>query len=64
MNYLISKYPSIQEYGVNEIADAVESNKLSMSIKSLFIKTFASALSIASGFAIGDEGPSAAIGAK
>ncbi len=63
VNYLISKDASLREYGVKEIADAVENNKLSMSIKSLFLKVIASALSIASGFAIGDEGPSAAIGA-
>ena len=63
VNYLISKDSAIREYGVQEIADAVENNKLSISIKSMFIKIIASALSISSGFAIGNEGPSAVIGA-
>ena len=63
VNYLISKDTSIREYGVKEIADAVENNKFSMNIKSLFLKIIASSLSIASGFAIGNEGPSAVIGA-
>jgi len=63
VNYLILKYPSIKEYGVSEISQAIEENKLNFNIKELFVKIFASSLSIASGFAIGNEGPSAAIGA-
>ncbi len=63
INYMISKNESIKEYGVREIAEAVEKNRLIFTIKDLFLKIFASSLSIASGFAIGNEGPSAAIGA-
>ncbi|NPA12155.1 MAG: chloride channel protein [Epsilonproteobacteria bacterium] len=63
VNYIISKYESVKEYGVREIAEAIEENKIVFGIKELFLKIFASALSIASGFAIGNEGPSAVIGA-
>jgi CIC family chloride channel protein len=63
VNYLISKDEAVKEYGVREIAEAIEKNRLFFTIKDLFLKIFASALSIASGFAIGNEGPSAAIGA-
>jgi CIC family chloride channel protein len=63
VNVLISKNGTVQEYGVKEIAEAVEQNRLSFSVKDLFLKTFASSLSLASGFAVGNEGPSAAIGA-
>jgi CIC family chloride channel protein len=63
VNYLISKDEAVKEYGVREIAEAIEKNRLIFTIKDLFLKIFASSLSIASGFAIGNEGPSAAIGA-
>jgi len=63
VNYIISKNSSVKEYGVSEIAKAVEENRLIFTFKDLVLKIFASALSIASGFAIGNEGPSAAIGA-
>ena len=63
VNYLISKDESVKEYGVAEIAAAVEKNKLIFTWKSLFLKIVASAVSLASGFAVGNEGPSAAIGA-
>ncbi|GAB6073578.1 chloride channel protein [Nautilia lithotrophica] len=63
INYLISKNDKVKEYGVAEIAKAVEENKITFTIKDLFLKIFASSLSIASGFAVGNEGPSAAIGA-
>jgi len=63
VNYLISKDESVKEYGVAEIAKAVEENRLIFTWKSLFLKIFASSLSLASGFAVGNEGPSAAIGA-
>jgi len=63
VNYLIQKDKAVKEYGVREIAEAIEKNKLFFTIKDLILKIFASALSIASGFAIGNEGPSAAIGA-
>ena len=63
VNYIIDKNPAVREYGVREIAEAIEKNSLFFTIKDLVLKIFASALSIASGFAIGNEGPSAAIGA-
>jgi len=63
VNYLINRDKAVKEYGVREIAEAIEQNKLVFGIKDLFVKIFASSLSIASGFAIGNEGPSAAIGA-
>ncbi len=63
VNTLISRYSAIKEYGVKEIAKAVEQNEIVFSLKDLLIKIFASSLSLASGFAIGNEGPSAAIGA-
>ena len=63
VNYMISRNEVVKEYGVREIAEAVEKNRLIFGIKDLFLKIFASSLSIASGFAIGNEGPSAAIGA-
>jgi len=63
VNFLISKHPNVKEYGVAEIAKAVEENKMVFTFKDLFLKIIASALSISSGFAVGNEGPSAAIGA-
>ncbi len=63
VNHLISQNSAIREYGVKEIADAIEENKLIFSLKDLIVKIFASALSLASGYAVGNEGPSAAIGA-
>ena len=63
VNYIISKNEKVKEYGVLEIANAIENNKISYSIKDLILKIFASSLSLASGFAVGNEGPSAAIGA-
>jgi len=63
VNYLISKNETVKEYGVAEIAKAVEENRLVFTIKDLFLKIIASSVSIASGFAVGNEGPSSAIGA-
>jgi len=63
VNYLISKNNTLKEYGISEIAKAIEENKITFSIKDLFLKIIASSLSLASGFAVGNEGPSAAIGA-
>ncbi len=63
INYLTSKDKYIREYGVNEIADSIIKNEMILSIKTLFLKILASALSLASGFAVGTEGPSAGIGA-
>jgi len=63
VNLLISYDKSVKEYGVSEIAQIVEENKEMLSIKSLLLKIIASSLSIGSGFAVGNEGPSAAIGA-
>ena len=63
VNFLISKNSSVREYGVGEIAEAVVHNRMIFSIKDLILKIIASSLSLASGFAVGNEGPSAAIGA-
>ena len=63
VNFLISKVESVREYGVSEIAEAVVQNKMIFGIKDLILKIIASSLSLASGFAVGNEGPSAAIGA-
>ena len=63
VNYMIQKNEAIKEYGVREIAEAIEHNRLFFGVKDLFLKIFASSLSLASGFAVGNEGPSAAIGA-
>ena len=63
VNFLISKVESVREYGVSEIAEAVIQNKMIFGIKDLVLKIIASSLSLASGFAVGNEGPSAAIGA-
>ena len=63
VNFLISKRESVKEYGVGEIAEAVVQNRMIFSLKDLILKIIASSLSLASGFAVGNEGPSAAIGA-
>ena len=63
VNYMISYDKNIREYGVNEIAESILENKIIFRIKTLFLKVIASALSLASGFLVGTEGPSAGIGA-
>ncbi len=63
VNFLISISESVKEYGVGEIAEAVIQNRLVFGFKDLILKIIASSLSLASGFAVGNEGPSAAIGA-
>ena len=63
VNFLISKVESVKVYGVGEIAEAVVQNRMIFGIKDLILKIIASSVSLASGFAVGNEGPSAAIGA-
>jgi len=63
VNYIVSKDKGVREYGVSEIAESVIANRMTLSIKTLFLKVIASALSLASGFSVGTEGPSAGIGA-
>ena len=63
VNFFIFNNKNLREYGVREIAEAIEANKFTLSMKDLLLKIFASSLSLASGFAVGNEGPSAAIGA-
>lgn len=63
VNYMVSKDAYIKEYGVSEIAESISQNKMILKVKTLFLKVFASTLSIASGFAVGTEGPSAGMGA-
>ncbi len=63
IHLIIAKYPIVQEYGVKTIAEAVASNRMVMGIKEVLLKIFASSLSLASGFNVGNEGPAAEIGA-
>jgi len=63
VNYIISKDPHIREYGVSEIAESIMQNRMTITIKTLFLKILASTLSLSSGFMVGTEGPSAGIGA-
>jgi CIC family chloride channel protein len=63
VNYLTAKDRNIREYGVQEIADSIAQNKMTITIRTLFLKVIASALSLSSGFLVGTEGPSAGIGA-
>jgi len=63
VNYLSSKDSHIREYGINEIAESVSENKMTLKVKTLFLKVLASVLSLSSGFTVGTEGPSAGIGA-
>ena len=63
VNLIILHNDRAKEYGVREIAQALEENKITFTLGDLALKTVASAISIGSGFAVGNEGPSAAIGA-
>ena len=63
VNYLSSTDKNIREYGVNEIAESIAKNEMTLKVKTLFLKVLASALSLGSGFLVGTEGPSAGIGA-
>ncbi len=63
VNYIISKDVLVREYGMTEIAESISQNEMILTFKTLFLKIIASALSLASGFAVGTEGPSAGIGA-
>ncbi len=63
VNYLVLKDNSIREYGVNEIAESIAQNKLVIKVKTLILKILSSVLSLATGFMVGTEGPSAGIGA-
>ncbi|WP_456342632.1 chloride channel protein [Thermovibrio sp.] len=62
VNLIILYSERAREYGVREIAKALEENRLTFTTSDLALKIIASALSIGSGFAVGNEGPSAAIG--
>ncbi|HGZ71071.1 MAG TPA: chloride channel protein [Nitratifractor sp.] len=63
VNKIITKDPGVREYGVNEIAESITQNRMTITLKTLFLKILASVLSLSSGFLIGTEGPSAGIGA-
>ncbi len=63
VNHIRTRDKYIGEYGLNEIAESISENRMTIRIKTLFLKIFASALSISSGFAVGTEGPSSVIGA-
>ena len=63
VNLIIDYDRNVREYGINEIAESIANNELTIKLKTLFLKVVASALSLATGFAVGTEGPSAGIGA-
>lgn len=63
VNRLIALDPTVREYGVAEIAKSVEEGRYTITLRGLLLKILASTLSLASGFNVGNEGPSAAIGA-
>ena len=63
VNYILSKDSNIREYTINEIAESISQNKMTISIKTLFLKIISSVISLSSGFVVGTEGPSAGIGA-
>ncbi|WP_457564958.1 chloride channel protein [Caminibacter sp.] len=63
VNFLISLDSTVKEYGITKLAEIVEKRSEIITIKSLFLKIIASVLSISSGFSVGNEGPSAEIGA-
>jgi len=63
VNYISTKDKYVKEYGLIEIAESISENRMIIRLKTLFLKIIASALSISSGFAVGTEGPSSAIGA-
>ncbi len=63
VNYIISRDTNVREYGVSEIAESVSENRMILTVRTLFLKVLASALSLSSGFLVGTEGPSAGIGA-
>ena len=63
VNLIILYNEKAKEYGIREISEALEKNRLTFSSSDLIMKIVASSLSIGSGFAVGNEGPSAAIGA-
>jgi len=62
VNLIILNNEKAREYGIREIAKALDENRLTFTLGDLAQKIVASALSIGSGFAVGNEGPSAAIG--
>ena len=62
VNLIIINNEKAKEYGIREISEALNKNKLTFSSSDLIMKIIASSLSIGSGFAVGNEGPSAAIG--
>ena len=63
VNAIVSKDANVKEYGLNEVADSIIENRMKLSLRTLFMKIFASALSLSTGFTVGTEGPSASIGA-
>jgi len=63
VNYIAVKDPNVREYAVNEIADSIAQNNMTIKLKTLLLKIISSTLSLSSGFMVGTEGPSAGIGA-
>lgn len=63
VNWMIRIEPSVREYGVAEISKAVNEGRFNITLKGVILKMIASSISLGSGFNVGNEGPSAAIGA-
>jgi len=63
VNYMVSKNSNIREYAINEIAESISQNNMTIGLKTLFLKIISSVISLSSGFVVGTEGPSAGIGA-
>jgi CIC family chloride channel protein len=63
VNTIISRNQHIREYSINEIAESVSRNTMILTLRTLLLKIVTSALSLASGFPVGTEGPSAGMGA-
>ena len=63
VNYFVSKDSNIKEYSINEITNSIMQNRMILKLKTLFLKIITSVISLASGFMVGTEGPSAGIGA-
>jgi len=63
VNSITSRNQHIREYSINEIAESVSRNTMTLTLRTLLLKIVTSALSLASGFPVGTEGPSAGMGA-
>jgi len=63
VNTIVSRNDHIREYSIHEIAESVSRNTMMLTLRTILLKILTSALSLASGFPVGTEGPSAGMGA-